>query len=64
MDEVFQLNPVKGISYKNSQDGKVGGKLGIFFQPPWDPETNSSPWKIHQLLMVFTRKHGDFHGLC
>ena len=24
MDEVFQLNPVKGISYKNSQDGQVG----------------------------------------
>ena len=51
MDEVFQLNPVKGISYKNSQDGQVGGIL---------PETNSSPWKIHQLLMVFNRETWGF----
>ena len=26
------------------------------------PKTNSSPWKIHRILMEFTRKHWDFHG--
>ena len=38
MDEVFQLNPVKGISYKNSQDGQVGGNLGKLSATL--PETN------------------------